>query len=82
VFQSRLSLEYGVEVLMTRRPYTRARWMRKVTDDLLDLLPMVVLDESSRPVALFQSQFEIDYARERYKEMELLEHPPAEEDKS
>ena len=81
VFQSRLSLEYGVEVVMTRRPYTRARWMRRVTDELLDLLPMVVLDESSRPVALFQSQFEIDYARERYEEMELLEHPPAEEDK-
>ena len=82
VFQSRLSIEYGVEIVMTRKGYTRARWMGSVTPELLELLPMVVHDESGRPVALFNSEFEIGYARERYDALELLEHPPSEEDRA
>ena len=48
-------------------------------DELLELLPSVVKDESGRPVALFHSEFEIDYAKGRYRDLELLETPPCEE---
>ena len=82
VFTYRLNDEYGVEVKLDRKGFTRARWMHHTTPELLDLLPMVVKDESGRPVALFNSDFEIRYALERYKGLELLEHPPSEEDKA
>jgi peptide chain release factor 3 len=82
VFQWRLQAEYGVEIVVNRKGWTRARWLAHVTDDLIDVLPMVVNDESSRPVALFASDFEIDYAKSRYKDLDLLEHPPSEEDKA
>ncbi|MBK8976532.1 MAG: peptide chain release factor 3 [Planctomycetes bacterium] len=82
VFKHRLESEYGVEIVVERKPYERCRWMRGVTDELLSLLPMVVNDESMRPVALFKSEFEIRYALERYKGLELLDHPPSEEEKS
>jgi peptide chain release factor 3 len=81
VFQWRVENEYNVQIRMDRKAWSRARWLRSVTDDLLQLLPVVVKDESDRPVALFHSDFEIDYARSRYKDLELLEAPPAEEER-
>jgi hypothetical protein len=41
---------------------------------------MVVKDEAGRFVALFHSDFEIDYAKQRYKGLRLLETPPTEEE--
>jgi len=82
VFQYRLENEYNVALKMQRLPYTRARWMVTTTPELIDLLPMVVRDETGRPVALFNSDFEINYARDRYKDLQLLDQPPAEEDKA
>jgi peptide chain release factor 3 len=81
VFQWRLENEYGVELRLDRKQWTRARWILNVTDELLEVLPMVVKDEVGRFVALFHSDFEIDYAKSRYKGLELLEAPPAEEDR-
>ena len=80
VFKHRLESEYNVFIRMDRKSYRRARWMVSTTKNLLDLLPMVVLDESDRPVALFNSEFEINYALERYEDLQLLEHPPSEEE--
>ncbi|MCA8943229.1 MAG: peptide chain release factor 3 [Planctomycetes bacterium] len=80
VFKHRLENEYSVEIVVERKGFTRARWLAGVTEQLLDLLPMVVLDDSRRPVALFNSDFEIQYARDRYKDLELLEKPPTEEE--
>ena len=80
VFKHRLESEYNVVIRMDRKSYRRARWMVSTTQNLLDLLPMVVLDESNRPVALFNSDFEITYALERYEDLQLLEHPPSEEE--
>ena len=80
VFQWRLMSEYNVDLRLDRKPWTRARWLASVDDEVLALLPMVVKDEAGRFVALFNSDFEIDYAKSRYKGLELLEHPPAEED--
>jgi len=80
VFQWRLAYEYNVQIRMERRPWTRARWLVQVDDELLGVLNMVVKDEAGRFVALFNSDFEIEYAKSRYKNLELLENPPAEED--
>jgi len=80
VFQWRLENEYNVQLRLDRKSWTRARWIQNVTDELLELLPMVVKDEAGRFVALFHSDFEIDYAKSRYKGLELLATPPAEED--
>ncbi len=79
VFEHRLEHEYNVKLRVQRLGYTRARWMVTTTPDLIDLLPMVVKDESGRPVALFNSEFEVSYARDRYKDLQLLDHPPSEE---
>ncbi|MBX3462464.1 MAG: peptide chain release factor 3 [Planctomycetes bacterium] len=80
VFQWRLENEYGVQLRLDRKAWTRARWVAHATDEVLEILPMVVKDEAGRFVALFHSDFEIDYARSRYKGLELLELPPAEEE--
>ena len=80
VFKHRLENEYNVELRMDRKPWTRARWIRDITDEALEILPMVVKDDAGRFVALFHSDFEIDYAVSRYQGLELLEQPPAEEE--
>ncbi len=79
VFQWRMESEYSVQLRIERKPYTRARWLAQTTPELLELLPMVVRDEAGRPVALFASEFEIDYAKSRYKDLELRETPSEEE---
>ncbi len=80
VFQARLESEYNVEVRLDRKAWTRARWIDNVTDEVLEILPMVVKDEAGRFVALFHSDFEIEYAKSRYKGLQLFESPPSEED--
>lgn len=80
VFQTRLEVEYGVSLRLDRKGWTRARWVKDVTDEVIEILPMVVKDEADRFVALFNSDFEIDYAKSRYEGLELLETPPSEED--
>jgi len=81
VFRWRLENEYNVELRMDRKAWTRARWIANVTDELLEILTMVVKDEAGRFVALFHSDFEIEYAKSRYRDLALLEHPPSEEEK-
>ena len=80
VFKQRLETEYGVAARMDRKGFRQARWMVSTSPNLLEMLPMVVLDESDRPVALFNSEFEITYALERYDDLQLLDHPPTEEE--
>ena len=81
VFQWRLENEYNVDLRIDRKAWTRARWLGTVSDELLQILPMVVKDEAGRFVALFHSDFEIDYAKSRYKDLVLLDHPPTEEER-
>ena len=80
MFQARLETEYNVDLRLERKGWSRARWIKDVTDEVLEILPMVVKDEAGRFVALFNSEFEIDYAKTRYEGLELLETPPSEED--
>src|SRR5262245_25609920 len=42
VFQWRLENEYNVDLRLDRKAWTRARWIKNVTDELIDVLPMVV----------------------------------------
>jgi peptide chain release factor 3 len=81
VFKHRMQSEYNVEIRLERLPFTRARWVKQLAPELLEILPSVVVDESDRTVALFRSDFEIDFAKQRYKELELFDKPPAEEEK-
>jgi len=76
VFRHRLDFEYNVDIVLERKGFRRARWLHKTTEELTDLLPMIVLDEADRPVALFNSDFEIRYALDRYEDLELHEKPP------
>jgi peptide chain release factor 3 len=80
VFSWRMESEYNVLLRTERKPYTRARWLARVTPELLEQLPVVVQDEAGRPVALFASDFEIDYARSRYRDLQLREAPTEEEE--
>jgi peptide chain release factor 3 len=80
VFEARLESEYNVELRLDRKGWTRARWIGNASDDVLEILPMVVKDEAGRLVALFHSDFEIAYATGQYKGLELHDHPPAEEE--
>jgi peptide chain release factor 3 len=81
VFQWRLENEYNVQLRLDRKPWTRARWLSSATDEILQILPIVVKDEHGRLVALFHSDFEIDYAKSRYKDLDLSERPPTEEER-
>ena len=76
VFRHRLDFEYNVDIVLERKGFRRARWLHKTTEELTDLLPMIVLDEADRPVALFNSDFEIRYALYRYEDLELHDKPP------
>ena len=81
VFKWRLENEYKTALRVDRKPWTRARWIKNVSDEVLEILTMVVKDEQDRFVALFNSEFEIDYAKSRYEKLELLEQPPTEEER-
>jgi len=81
VFKHRLEQEYKVAIAVERQGFRRARWLGELTPEIEAMLPAVVLDEARREVALFHSDFEIDYALQRYKDLVLLEHPPSEEDR-
>ena len=54
VFQWRLENEYGVDLRLDRKAWTRARWIKNVTDELIDVLPMVVavvlVDSVANPI--------------------------------
>ena len=78
----RLEQEYNVECRLERLPHSRAKWLNRLTPDLAAQLPFLVTDEADRPVALFRSDFEIDFAKERHDDLELLDKPPTEEEQS
>lgn len=74
LFSWRMENEYGEVVRLDRQSYTRTRWI------IGDVRPAnnvaVVLDDQQRPVALFKSDWEINYTIERSKGLELSETPP------
>ena len=73
LFSWRMENEYNEKIKLERQPYTRTRWL------IGDVRPSnnipVVLDENERPVALFKSDWEIDYTVQRSEGLELSEKP-------
>jgi peptide chain release factor 3 len=66
VLRSRLETEYNVETTVTNLPYTMARWVEMDIDAAAKLsLPSksrLATDNADRPVVLFTSQWELDFA--------------------
>ncbi|MFZ2490518.1 MAG: peptide chain release factor 3 [Thermoanaerobaculia bacterium] len=66
VMQSRLETEYDVETTITNLPYKLARWIDRDLDTIVKMtLPSrsrIVLDSAERPLALFTSAWELEYA--------------------
>jgi len=67
VMRSRLETEYNVETTVTNLPYTMARWVPMDIDAAAKLsLPSksrLAVDNSGRPVVLFTSQWELEFAQ-------------------
>lgn len=74
LFAWRMENEYAETVRLDRQPFTRTRWI--IGDTKPKTSVPVVLDELLRPVALFKSDWEIDYAIERSDNLILSDTPP------
>lgn len=77
VFQYRLENEYNAELRMTPLDYTLARWLKSPDLDFvkskIDSRTMLVFDRFERAMLLFANSFTLNYYRERFPEIELLE---------
>ena len=72
--QYRLKDEYGVETMLTPLPYGTSAW---IVGDLATFKKptnaMLVQDRQSRPVVLFSSQWEKQYAAKQNPDHQLLD---------
>ena len=74
VVQARLEAEYGVQSVVEPLSYKLARWVDG-DPDTLDRLPwghglLRARDADDRLVALFRSQFDLDYCRDKYPDVQ------------
>jgi peptide chain release factor 3 len=75
VLEHRLKAEYGVEILMQRLPYQIARWLdgdKAALDSLLNR-SQTVRDRYNRPVMLFESEYQLRMAQEKYSQVRFHE---------
>jgi peptide chain release factor 3 len=74
VFQARMESEYNEIVSLERLPFTRTRWLGG------EVMPSssitLAFDSEGRKVALFRSDWELNYHQEQTKGLLLLEKPP------
>ncbi len=74
VFQSRMEGEYNEIIVLERQPYTRSRWIGS------SIMPSsavpLAYDDHDRPVALFKSDWELNYHLSRTEGLVLLDTPP------
>ena len=79
VAQFRLKSEYGVDTQLERLPYTCARWLQGLESDIDALLRLSSLsgmeDGDNRLVALFDGDWSLKYATEKYPAVEFREMP-------
>ncbi|MBP1933169.1 peptide chain release factor 3 [Ammoniphilus resinae] len=78
VFEHRLKAEYGVDILMQRLPYEYARWIDGSKEDLQKFISgtnVVVKDKKGRFVALFQNEFGLRWASEKYPDIRFVDSP-------
>jgi peptide chain release factor 3 len=66
----RLKSEYNVDAILERLPYTLARWLEGSPEDIANLLRMSAVraaeDRDGRPVALFEAEWSLRFAQEKY----------------
>ena len=77
VVQARLEAEYGVKSILEPLPYKLARWLDG-PPDAIDRLPwghglLRARDGRDRLVALFRSQFDLNYCLEKYPAVQYIE---------
>ncbi|MCA9113476.1 MAG: peptide chain release factor 3 [Planctomycetaceae bacterium] len=79
VVQYRLESEYGTETTLHRLPYEVARWVTGSPQDLAAIkLPSaarMLQDQDGSPVALFQSQWNLNYCCEMNPSLQFHEIP-------
>ncbi|GAA4710318.1 peptide chain release factor 3 [Brevibacillus fulvus] len=68
VLEYRLKAEYGVDISLQRLPYQIARWLEgdKATINTLMNRSQTVKDRYERPVMLFESEYQLRMAQEKY----------------
>jgi peptide chain release factor 3 len=79
VAQFRLKSEYSVDTVLDRLSYTCARWLEGPPVDIEALLRLssvrAMVDQEDRLVALFDGEWSLKFAREKYPEVEFREMP-------
>lgn len=75
VLEYRLKAEYGVDILLQRMPYQIARWIEgdKATIDTLQQRSQTVRDRYGRPVMLFESEYQLRMAQDKYPKVTFHE---------
>jgi peptide chain release factor 3 len=78
VFQYRMKAEYGVDVMLQRMPFQFARWIVGVDPDpsRFRINSMLVHDKNQQPVVLFENEYALRTAMEKYPEAQFLETAP------
>ncbi|HJV44379.1 MAG TPA: peptide chain release factor 3 [Bacillota bacterium] len=78
VFEYRMRAEYGVEIRLQRMPYEFARWVVGSKEDVQRFVGgnnVLVKDKEGRFVALFQNEFGMRWAAEKYPNIEFVDTP-------
>ncbi|MEK7324384.1 MAG: peptide chain release factor 3 [Chloroflexota bacterium] len=75
VVRARLEAEYGVATILEPLPYRFSRWVNGPADEV-DRLPwghglLKARDSQERLVALFKSQFDLDYCLQKFPEVKF-----------
>lgn len=80
VLEYRLLNEYNAQLMMTRLPYSVARWVYAPSQDAIDNLKgldngMLVVDKKDRPVVLVNNEWALNWILERNPGMEFTTVP-------
>lgn len=73
VLEYRLRAEYGVEIMLTRMPFQIARWLEGEKSALDALKNKIVSDRYGRPVMLFESEYQLRVAIDKYPTIKFHE---------
>jgi peptide chain release factor 3 len=75
----RLKSEYNVETILERLPHNCARWLAGPGADIEALMRLSAIrameDRDGRPVALFDGDWSLNYATEKFPSVQFLEMP-------
>lgn len=78
VFEYRLKAEYGVDVFLQKLPYEYARWISGSKSQIEKFVSggnVIVTDKEKKLVALFQNEFGLRWAKEKYPDVYFVDSP-------